>query len=174
MNNSNQPFLIREALPGDAAGLIAYVRALADEPGIHLELSPGEFNYTIDQERQFLAEYAKAENSIFLIADAAGTIAGNLNLHGGRRQANRHVATLGMAVTKGWRNKGVGNQLLQHAITWAGQNPIVKKVELNVFVENAVAVHLYKKYGFLIEGTRKKAVFRDGRFHDNYFMALML
>jgi RimJ/RimL family protein N-acetyltransferase len=174
MNRPNPAIVIREALPDDAAGLIHYVNDLANEPGILLELSPGEFNYTIDQERQVLSEYVKAENSIFWLANAEGSIAGNLNLRGGRRQANRHVAILGMAVTKRWRNRGIGNLLLQHAIRWGRENPILSRLELNVFAENVIAIHLYKKFGFQIEGVRRNAIYRDDRYHDNYLMALLL
>ncbi len=165
---------IREARPEDAAGLIAFVNGLAEEPGIHIALNPGEFYLTVDQERQILAEYAEAENSIFLVADAAGTIAGNLNLRGGHRQANRHVCTLGMAVEKDWRRQGIGSLLLKQALGWAQANPIVSRLELNVFAENEIAVHLYQKFGFEIEGTRRKALYRNGRFHDDYIMANLL
>jgi len=164
---------IREACPDDAAGLIAYLTALAAEPGIYLELSPGEFTLTVDQERQILTEYAEADNSLFLVADAAGTIAGNLNLRGGRRRANRHVCTLGMAVTKGWRRQGIGSLLLKKALDWAQTNPTVRRLELNVFAENEIAVHLYQKFGFNIEGTRRQALYRNGRFHDDYIMAIL-
>ncbi len=164
----------REALPNDAAGLIDYVNALANEPEIYLELSPGEFNLSIEQERQVLAEYAEAENSIFLIAEAGETFAGNINLRGGQRQANHHVATLGMAVVREWRGMGLGSLLLQHGLVWARVNQIVKRLELNVFVENVAAVRLYQKYGFEIEGVRRKALYRHGRFHDDYLMALLL
>lgn len=175
--NTSLPALdisIREARPEDAAGLIAFVNGLAEEPDIHIALNPGEFYLTVDQEQQILAEYAEAENSIFLFADAAGTIAGNLNLRGGRRRANRHVCTLGMAVTKGWRRQGIGSLLLKHALDWAQRNPIVKRLELNVFTENEIAIHLYQQFGFTIEGTRRKALYRDGRFHDDYIMAILL
>ena len=57
---------IREATPDDAEALIAHVQRLVEEPQIDIPLAPGEFTYTVDQERDLLREYAASENSVFL------------------------------------------------------------------------------------------------------------
>jgi RimJ/RimL family protein N-acetyltransferase len=174
MNEDIEGILIREALPSDTDELIAFVNALADEAGIFIALSSGEFKLTPDEERKFLEECASSKNSIFLVAEFAGEIIGNLNCHGGSRTATSHSATLGMSVSKEWRNRGVGSLLLEHAIQWAKGTSILSRIELNVFTENTVAIHLYSKYGFQIEGTRRKSLFRDGKYHDDHLMALLL
>jgi RimJ/RimL family protein N-acetyltransferase len=174
MSTETKGILIREAVPTDADELIAFVHALADEAGIYIALSPGEFKMTSDEERTFLQEYASSKNSIFLVAEFEGEIIGNLNCDGGSRAATRHSAALGMSVLRPWRNRGVGSLLLEHAIQWAKRTEIISRIELNVFVENAMAIHLYSKYGFRIEGTRRKSLFRDGGYHDDYLMALLL
>ena len=48
---------------------------------------------------------------------------------------------------------------------------MLKRVELNVFVENQRAVELYQRMGFVIEGTKKYAAVRNGIHADEYFMA---
>jgi putative acetyltransferase len=40
-----------------------------------------------------------------------------------------------------------------------------------VFVDNAPAIRLYRKFGFAVEGTRRAVVFRDGAFVDDHVMA---
>ena len=99
MSTETKGILIREAVPSDADELIAHVNALADEVGIYIALSSGEFKLTSDEERKFLEEFASSKNSIFLVADFEGEIIGNLNCHGGSRSATRHSATLGMSVS---------------------------------------------------------------------------
>jgi RimJ/RimL family protein N-acetyltransferase len=174
MKEKIEGIIIRETIPTDAEQLIAYVNALADEPDIYIALSPGEFKLTPDEEREILEQYASSENSIFLVAEFKGEIIGILNCRGGSRTSTQHTAVLGMSVSREWRNKGVGSFLLEHVIRWARENPIVSRIELNVFVDNATAVHLYSKVGFQIEGRRRKSIFRSGKYHDDYVMALLL
>jgi len=42
---------------------------------------------------------------------------------------------------------------------------------LTVYVDNEPAIRLYQKFGFEVEGTRRKDVFRDGQYVDSYAMA---
>ena len=74
MSTETKGILIREAVPSDADELIAHVNALADEVGIYIALSSGEFKLTSDEERKFLEEFASSKNSIFLVADFEGEI----------------------------------------------------------------------------------------------------
>jgi RimJ/RimL family protein N-acetyltransferase len=164
---------IREAKPADAEQLIAYVRHLSEEPGSNIELSPGEFNLTVAEEEQILTNYALSANSIYLLAEIAGKIVGTLNCHGSNRQAIRHSVRLGMSVDQAWRGKGVGGQLMARAIEWAKGTGIVSRIELDVFERNEAAIHLYRKYGFVIEGQLRRAIYRDGKYLDALIMALV-
>ena len=47
----------------------------------------------------------------------------------------------------------------------------LKRVELDVYTDNARAIHLYKNFGFEIEGTRRALSFREGEYVDTYAMA---
>jgi RimJ/RimL family protein N-acetyltransferase len=63
---------------------------------------------------------------------------------------------------------------MAHAIEWARGTGFVSRIELCVFERNETAIHLYRKYGFKIEGWRRKAIFRDGEYLDDLMMALLL
>lgn len=171
MKNVLPPVTIREAVPADAARLIAHVTALAEEPGVMIALYPGEFSLTVEQEQEFIAEVAASENSIFLVAEAQGHIVGVTTCFGGRRQATRHAAEIGMSVEQGWRNLGIGSQMMQVLVEWAQRNPLVSRLELKVYVENEPARRLYEKFGFQVEGRRRKAIYRDGIYYDDLLMA---
>lgn len=166
--------IIREARPSDAAQIIAYVNRLIEEPNSNLEMSPGEFTHTVEQEAGFLSDFAQSENSIYLVAEVEGKIVGSLNCRGSYRKAIRHAVTLGMSVDQAYRGQGIGSQLMARAIEWAKDTGIVKRIELAVFERNVIAIHLYQKFGFEIEGKRRKAGFRDGAYHDGLIMALLL
>jgi len=167
--------IIREAVPNDAVPLIKHIKTLTAEPGICLPLAPDEFVYTTDEERKLLADSHGSERSIFLVAKAGGRLVGELTCRvRARSKAQMHVAVLGMTVGKGWRNKGIGSRLMQRAVLWARQTKKIKRIELQVFASNLPAIHLYQKFGFVVEGLRKKAVFRHGKFYDDLMMALLL
>lgn len=165
---------IREAQPSDATQIIAYVNRLIEEPNSNLEMSPGEFTHTVEEEAGILAGFAAAENSIYLVAEAGGKIHGILICQGSKRKAIRHAVTLSMSVDQDWRGKGIGSQLMAHAISWAKGTGIVKRIELSAFANNTVAIHLYEKFGFVLEGIRRNAGFRNGQYQDGVIMALLL
>lgn len=166
--------IVREARPEDAAQLIDFVTRLSEETELYLLLAPGEFTLTVEEEADLLENYALSDNSAYFVAEVDGQIVGGLNLKGGTRAGNRHCAVLGISIANGWRGMGIGSQLMAHAVQWARQNSVLERIELRVFVENEPALHLYEKYEFEIEGRLRKAVFRHGRYYDDYIMARLL
>lgn len=165
---------IREAQPSDAEQLIAYVQRLSEEPDINIPLAPGEFNLTVEEERDFVADHSASDNSIFLVAEAGSQIVGALNCQGGKRQATRHAVTLGMSVRNGWRNQGIGSALMARAVEWAKNTETVTRIELIVYARNEAAIHLYKKFGFEVEGRRRRTIYQYGEYLDDLVMALLL
>jgi len=165
---------IREAIPADAEELIAYVHRISNEPGIHLELSPGDFTMTVDEEQEFLRRCAESENSLFLIAKVDDKIIGALTCSGSNRKKIRHVTSLGVSIAKEYRDQGIGHQMMARAIEWAKATGVVTRIQLSVFESNKPAIHLYKKLGFVVEGQRRNSIYRDGEYQDTLVMALLL
>lgn len=170
----NDRVILREAMPTDAEKMLAYVHRLSEEPDINIPLAPGEFDITLYEEEMILAEYIATENCLFLIAEAGEWIVGALNCRGNSRMATRHAVTLGISIDREWRNLGIGNALMTEAIEWARKTDIVKRIELTVYARNKIAIRLYEKYGFEVEGRRRDAVCQGGRYKDDLVMALLL
>lgn len=109
---------------------------------------------------------------LMLIAERDGVLLGHgsLNLLGPSPR-RRHAMTLGVAVSGTAQGLGVGTALMtalcDYADRWAG----VLRIELTVYVDNAVAVRLYRNFGFDIEGTLRRYALRDGVYVDAYAMA---
>ncbi len=81
---------------------------------------------------------------------------------------------LGMAVDREWRGLGVGSALLAAAIEWARERGL-HKLSLTVFAQNAAAIALYDKFGFVEEGRRVKHFRRaNGELWDGLEMGLLL
>ncbi len=165
---------IREAQPADAEKLIAYVHRISNEPGIHLELSPGDFTMSVEQEQEFLRHCADSDTSVFFIAEVGDEIIGALNCSGSHRRKIRHVTTLGISLAKEYRNQGIGHLMMKRAIEWAKSTGIVTRIQLSVFERNQPAIHIYKKFNFAIEGRRINSIYRDGEYQDTFIMALLL
>jgi putative acetyltransferase len=123
-----------------------------------------------EQWRQQLS--AGGEDIFSLAACADEEIVGQLSLHTfSQRPRRRHVAQLGMAVRDDWQGRGVGTALLQAAIDLADRWLNLSRLELNVFTDNAPAIQLYQKFGFVVEGTHVRYAFRDGAYVDSHSMA---
>jgi len=69
---------------------------------------------------------------------------------------------------------GSASALTAPAIEWAKGTGIVTRIELAVYARNAAAIHLYEKFGFEIEGRRRRAVYQNGEYVDDLIMALLL
>lgn len=82
-----------------------------------------------------------------------------------------HGASLGMAVRRDWQGQGVGSTLLQALLDLADNWLGLHRVELTVFDDNAAALALYRKYGFVEEARLRAYALRAGRYEDVLKMA---
>ncbi len=84
------------------------------------------------------------------------------------------VATLGMAIVAVGRGRGGGRALVEAALAWA-RSSRMRKLDLEVYVDNARAVRLYAQAGFAVEGLRRDHYrTTDGRVRSTLLMALFV
>lgn len=159
---------VRRASPNDAA---AYA-AIRGDPAAY----PGRLQMPhTDAEtwRVRLTEIcAAAKHDLPLVAELSAEGVGSAGLHPvGAGMRRRHVMALGIAVAAQAQGQGVGSALMQamcdDADRWAG----VLRLERSAYTDNAVALRLYRRFGFVTEGTMRGYSLRDGRYADIYAMA---
>jgi RimJ/RimL family protein N-acetyltransferase len=165
--------LIRRAEPRDAERVLHHVNAMASEASECIPLLPGELKVTIDEERKLLADSASADNTRYLIAEVDDELVGLCSAIGGKRQALRHSATLGLSVRKAFQGKGIGTLLMKTTIDWARASGTLRRLDLRVYHDNTRAIALYKKLGFEVEGRRRQSILRDGQLIDDIEMSLV-
>lgn len=165
---------IRQATPDDARGLLAFLHALLAEDQLDIPLRKEECRWTEEQERLILDEAARSDNTRFFVVVDGRAIVGVLDIRGGTRKMTRHAGMLGMSILKPFRGRGIGDRLMGAALDWARSTGVLKRIELNVYARNTAAIHLYRKYGFVVEGIRRGAICENGTFLDDYLMALHL
>ncbi len=111
-----------------------------------------------------------AETQSVLVGMIGGAIVatGVLARGAGRRG---HAGTVGLGVHDAWVGRGIGAALLGKLLGIADRWQGLRRVELTVFTDNARAIALYRRAGFVIEGTHRGYALRDGVFVDAHSMA---
>jgi len=74
---------------------------------------------------------------------------------------------------KSW-GKSIGFFASKYIIKYGFESLGLNRIDLTVSNLNKYAISLYKKLGFVEEGIKKEACFRDGEYHDKVLMALLL
>lgn len=112
-------------------------------------------------------------NSLILVAEQDGSIAGFLSAKREPYNRVRHCAYIVVGILKDYRGMGIGTQLFEQLEAWARSSGITR-LELTAMTHNKTAVGLYQKMGFQIEGIRKNAMTVDGEYVDEYYMGRVL
>ena len=146
-----------------------YLRMVAGESDF-LSFGAGELTVTVEDERKTIANARQSSNSIFIIAEVEGEMAGLANFEGGSKPRDRHTGELGITVAKKYWGLGIGRELMIALIEWAEQNPVIRKMNLRVRADNNRAIELYRKLGFIDEGVITRDMIIDGEFYDCIFM----
>jgi L-phenylalanine/L-methionine N-acetyltransferase len=111
-----------------------------------------------------------SEDRTGIIAVLDGRIVGSAAISQ-KKGRKRHVGELGMSVHDDFHRRGIGSALMAALIDVADNWLDLKRIELTVYVDNAPAIALYRKFGFEVEGTRRFDAFRDGKYVDSFAMA---
>ena len=84
--------------------------------------------------------------------DAAGAIAGHVDLRARPEKAAAHRVMLGMGVHRSHRRQGLAGRLLQAARDWAAQETSLAWIDLELLTTNLPGRALYLANGFVITG----------------------
>lgn len=71
------------------------------------------------------------------------------------------------------QGKGIGSFAVEAMLYHAFKNMNLHRVELTVLSTNKRAIHLYEKAGFIKEGTKRSANFKNGEYIDVYCYAIL-
>ena len=70
------------------------------------------------------------------------------------------------------QGKGYGQSAIRQLISYAFDELNLQKIWLTILTENTVARYMYEKCGFIVEGTLKRHVYKNGQFKDVTCMGL--
>jgi putative acetyltransferase len=159
---------IRRARPDDAE---AFVRIMG-EPAVLRQLMQLPYpDVAVWRER--LARLGDPTMpDLQLVAEAGGEVVGSAGLHPvSPALRRRHAMMLGISVPAAWQGRGVGSALMQALCDYADRWLGLRRLELQVYADNARAIALYRKFGFELEGRHRAYALRDGELVDSLSMA---
>ena len=157
--------LIRKIEIKDLNGFHSALSSVAKEGAFLLTVEPP----LIERMENFVKDNIKNNNAQY-VCEVNGLIIGWAYIIPYPRQTMGHVGSLGMGVIKPYRGKGYGKKLLKYVIDHAWSQGL-KRLELEVFSDNKIAINLYKKMGYEVEGIKKYARFYNGIYQDIVVMA---
>lgn len=123
----------------------------------------------IDQLRTFVMGNIK-KGCPHLVLASGSTVAGWCTIMPLGRPVQSHVGGVAMGLRPEWRDLGWGTRLMQAALD-AGDRFGFTRIELTVYSNNPRAAALYRKLGFVEEGTKLRSVCIDGIYLDEIMMA---
>ena len=158
------PFTLRAAEPTDAPGITDLMLL----PLVRHGTLRTPFT-TVEENAHLAAPTDPTTRSILAIAESQVVGIAILTPGKNRRAHVGEVALL--AVHDSWQNRGIGAALLAAVLDIADNWLNLTRLQLGVLSDNAAAIRLYEKFGFITEGTKRADVFRAGAYADTRLMA---
>ena len=101
-------------------------------------------------------------------------VVGLANVEAKTHKRIAHNAHMGISVRRRLWGQGVGSVLMQEIIDFCRETGTIRNLCLEVYADNERAVRLYQKFGFAVDGLRKKYLLVNGVYHDEALMRLSL
>lgn len=112
-------------------------------------------------------------NDLCFLAVDGNKIIGYITAQIGNVKREKHSAYIVVGIREKYRNQGIGTEFFKKLNEWAEEKKLVR-LELTVLCTNKIALNLYKKNGFEIEGIKRKSMYVDGEYIDEYYMSKLI
>lgn len=157
----------RRAAPADAAAL----HHLMGDPQVFSGLLQMPYP-SVEAWRKRLEQQAEQQDGLHLLAVEGTDVIASAGLHSlGYTMRRRHVAGLGICVAQPRQKQGIGSEMMRRLLDWSDNWAGYLRIELNVYIDNERAISLYRRFGFVMEGTHRAHALRDGAYVDTHTMA---
>lgn len=163
--------IIRRVEVKDSERFLNMLKQLDNETN-NMMFEPGERKTTIEEMESNIRNINNSK-SLTLVAEENGNIVGFLSAERGFANRIKHSAYIVIGILTVYRGRKIGVKFFEEMEKWALESNITR-LELTVMTHNEGAIHLYKKMGFKIEGTKEKSLIVNGQYVDEYYMGKIL
>ena len=114
------------------------------------------------------------ENRIILVAEYKDRIVGQAGIYKNPHPRRKGVSDTGIYIHQDFHNVGLGSAMMEVLLDETKKHDI-HKINLEVVAENAIAINLYRKFGFQTEGIIRDTYFgEDESYYDTLMMGKIL
>lgn len=129
---------------------------------------PGERTKNLSR-IESLIEDSLHGGDFLLVAEENQELAGYISAQRGGLKRIQHTANVVTGVRQKYRRRGIGTKFFEELDEWARENQVTR-MELTVLCPNIIALRLYEKNGFVIEGIKRNSMLLHGELVDEYYM----
>ena len=111
-------------------------------------------------------------NNVRFAIEYEGNFAGLVNLSD-IDWKNRCAETSIRLTKKAPKRKGIGTDALKSLVDYAFNELNLHRVYATIIDNNDISKKLHQKCGYVVEGTQKDAIYKNGKYHDRSLMAIV-
>ena len=108
--------------------------------------------------------------------DINGKMIGFVNIHSlNEKPLNKigEIGTIGAGLKKEFRGKGIATKAVKLFIPYVFKKYKLKRISGRCRGFNKASARMMEKCGFVFEGRHKKEVYKDGKYYDNLYYAIV-
>ena len=165
--NDGRKVILRTPKWEDLDNFVELVNSLVDE-GADVSIYQ---NVTREDEAEFLGRKLIAldrDSIFFLVAEVDGKTIGTAEIKTNKGRSS-HVGEIGIVIKQGYRNVGIGTEMLKTLISQAKVIGL-RLLKLDVYSTNESAINVYNKLGFKETGRIINGLFKNGKYLDDIIM----
>ncbi len=163
--------VLRNPAPEDAEGVLRMFLTMLGETDFLLAYPEEKEKLTVEAEAEILDKSNQSPDSLLLICEVEGVIAGDCDIRFNSRMKTGHRAGIGIGILKEYWNQGIGTAMFEAMISAAEKREGLLQLELEFIEGNARGRALYEKMGFRIVAMKPDAVkLKDGSLRNEYTM----
>jgi RimJ/RimL family protein N-acetyltransferase len=166
-----QEVILRTPKLQDLDDLMELINSLVDEKA---EIARTE-KVTREEEAAWLPKMLSSlekDELFFLVAEVGKKVVASSDIHI-LRGNEKHVGVLGIVVKRGFRDSGIGTEMMKTLVEQA-MNLGLKVLTLQAYATNKRAVHVYEKLGFVQTGRVPRKHFKEGQYVDEVIMTKLI
>ena len=167
MNLKAGKYVIRDWRIDDAPSIVKY----ANNREIWINLRDGfPYPYQLPDAENFLSKVAQQNpRTVFAIANDKEAI-GSIGLKLGE-DVHRFTAEMGYWLAEPFWNKGIMSEVVIRFADFAFEKFKLNRIFAGPYIGNSASARVLEKAGFVLEGTLRASVFKDGKVLDQFLYA---